>query len=157
MNYNIYAEKDYAAETDRGKIANISNSRTRRFWEVVSYIKQNTPEDATLVAFPEGLGINYFAKRDNPLNYHTFIPPHVINIGEDRIISQLQEHKIDYIVILSRKTSVYGSVRFGEDYAQKIASWIYSNYTMIKLFGSLPFTGKDYGMAVYERRKQVLR
>ena len=140
------------ATTDRGSIACFNDSRTVRFWETVNYIIKNTAKTDTVVAFPEGASINFFSHRDNPSKFHTFLPPDIDTIGEDKMLAYLAKSGITYIVIIKRDTAEYGYPAFGFDYAKKIYSWITKNYELVKQIGPFPNTSDNFGTAIFKRK-----
>jgi len=133
----VYTNKNRKVLTEKGAIYCWENNRSLLFWLAVSYVQNNTPHDATVVVIPEGIGINFFAERENPLRYNTFLPPDLAVISEDTIIEQLARANIGYVLIANRDTSEYGYATFGVDYGKKMALWIYENYTPIKQLGTL--------------------
>ncbi len=156
-----YTKKSATIMTPRGVIM-CSNSKdsesmwsatgTMRFWSALLYLEDNTSKDDTVLVFPEGASINFFAERPYPSKYHTFLPPDIETIGEDRIVSELAGSKIDYVVILTRNTAEYGYSAFGFDYAKKIYAWINKNYETVKQFGPLPNTTKEFGVEILRKK-----
>jgi hypothetical protein len=154
LQYSVsrYSLRKLDMVTDRGRMICVNDARSRLYWQIVNYIKENVPEDASLAVFPEGVGINYFTHRDSPLRYYTFIPNEIRAVGERNMIKELEKHDMDYIVVLNRLTLWLGYPYFGIDYAEELDSWIKSNYKPVKRFGPMPFTTTEFGAAVYERK-----
>ena len=148
----VYAHKNVKVNTAMGSIYCFPEQRTLRYWEAVEYIRNNIPEDATVVVMPEGVGINFFTSRKNPSRYYTFVPPCCIRIGEGHMIAELSRYNIDYFVIVQRTTAEYRYPFFGVDYGKKIFSWINQHYEVIKQFGPMPFTSKEFGIAIFKRK-----
>jgi len=90
-----------------------------------------TPPDSTLVVLPEGVMLNYLARRRNPTPYITFIPSEMLMFGERRMLESLQAEPPDLIVLLQRSNEEYGYGPFGTDYAQAIDAWVAGNYRPI--------------------------
>ena len=153
LSSTLYAQKSLKVMTDRGDISCWKDSRTGAFWNTVIYLQKNTARDDNVVVFPEGASINFFADRENPLKYYHFLPFDLERIGEDKIISQLIDRRIKYVVIDDRATYEYGYPWFGVHYGKKLLSWIYDNYDIVKEFGPRPFTGaKEFGVVILKKR-----
>jgi hypothetical protein len=85
------------------------------------------PQD-TLVMLPEGLMVNYLARRANPTGQLNFTPPAIIMYGEDRMLDALRHDAPDWIGVSNVDTSEYGAALFGRDYGQLISEWISQQY-----------------------------
>ena len=150
---SMYMHKNIRVKTDKGTVFCWNSKRSVLFWETVAYLRQNTSKDDTIVAFPEGVSLDFFADRNTPLKYYTFLPPDIETTGEDKIVGDLTSTKIDYIAIVSRDTTEYGYPSFGIDYAKKIRAWIDDNYTLVKQFGPMPYTSNEFGIAIFKRKR----
>jgi hypothetical protein len=90
------------------------------------------PESATLACVPEGVMLNYLARRPNPTAYINLMPPEVLMFGQERILRALQEQPPDYLVIVRRSDpSEYGYRSFAADYGAEIFQWIAANYVEV--------------------------
>lgn len=152
MNAFVYGSKSLTAVTERGKIVSFNDAQSRRFWETVDYLRKYTSLESRVVVFPEGIGINFFSRRDTPLPYLHFLPPALKSIGEDKIIHLLDRYKIDYIVITGRRADEYGYPFFGIDYGKELYLWVIENYKLVKQAGYYPFTSENFGAAIYKRK-----
>jgi hypothetical protein len=148
--YLNYKEKKFISVTERGTVISFDDEITRNFWDVVSYLK-NTPVGSSVAVFPQGVGLNFFSERDNPLKYFDFLPLGIHMIGEKEMLKQIIDFRIDYIVIVSRDTSEFGYASFGIDYAKDIYSWITANYRLVKVAGNYPFRSRAFGFAIFEK------
>lgn len=148
----LYNTKNLRITSWRGDLFCWRNQQTIFFWQTVDYIAKNTPKTSTVVTFPEGVSINFFADRDTPLKYYTFLPHDIEIYGEENIVTQLKDSKVDYIVILSRDLTEYGYAGFGIDYAKKIFSWIEDTYEIAAQFGPLPYSSQEFGIAIYRKK-----
>ena len=147
-----YKNKNFCVKTGRGTICSFNDSQTRVFWDTVAYAKEFIPPGATVAVFPEGVGINFFSRRENPSKYYHFLPPQTAATGEENILKEFKRNKIDYIVLLSRFTPEYGLPRFGVDYCQVLASWLIKKYRLEKTIGRYPFDSGSFGAAVFKRK-----
>jgi len=148
-----YLQKTVKIESPHGYIFSLPDESAVCFRQAVDYMKTVVPKAATLVVLPEGVGINYFSDHDNPLYITTYIPPAIDVIGgQDKLIADLASYKVDYIAIAARGTSEYRFVSFGVDYGARVDNWIKEHYALEKVFGSYPFAGSHFGVALYRRK-----
>jgi hypothetical protein len=152
-NLRVYSSKIVMTVTERGTLRTANYRPNVVFWQMVDFIKNNTPADGRLVVIPEGNGINYFSGRPSPIKYEQFIPNVLRSIGEARMVKELNDAAIDYIVLTQRYTPEYGYPCFGVDYGKAVMSWINDNYEVVKVIGDKPYAGKGgYGMAIYRKK-----
>lgn len=154
---SMYAANTIKVETARGTLFFSQELKASRVKGILEYLKENTRENDTLVVFPEGIALNYFSQRDNPLKLHLYTPPPIRMAREDRLISWLIYCKVDYIIILQRETDEYGSARFGIDYGKEISSWIYDKYSVVAQFGPAPFTSDEFGAVIFKKKKAAVK
>jgi len=148
-----YKNKTLKVATARGTIYAFDNDRENKCKQLIEYLVQNTDENKTLAVFPEGLTINFLAKRKNPLYYYTYLPLDLARSEiVEKLIKDMESEKVDYVVINQRRTDEYGYPVFGKDYAQAVWKYIVNNYELSKQFGSLPFTREEYGIALFKRK-----
>lgn len=149
-----YQNKTLSITTPRGTMYTFNNDRERKCKQLIEYLLQNTNENETLVVFPEGLTINFLAKRKNPLYYYTYFPVQLERREIiEKFIKDMDSKKVDYVVINQRRTDEFGYPAFGKDYAQAIREYILSNYDLLKQFGPVPFsTEEEYGIALFKRK-----
>jgi len=145
--------RNMLVKSSQGSIYCFPSPGTAHFWQTVAYLKHNTIPSSAVVVMPEGLGINFFAQRNNLFKYHTVLSPTLMMIGEDGVAGALAKSHPEYIVITPRDAGEYGKARFGIDYAQKIDEWIRKNYVLEKVFGPYPFTTTEPGFAIWHRKK----
>jgi hypothetical protein len=95
--------------------------------DFIHYIAANTPEDAVIVAAPEGAIINFLAQRDSHNLYYYLIPPNVETFGEEKIIEDFKKNPPDYFILNNVPYSPFDRGIFC-DYAPKICGYIESEY-----------------------------
>lgn len=149
---SVYQYKAFLVSTDKGNFSSFFDSRSVYFWETVAYLSENTSPHDTVVVLPEGIGVNFFSDRDNPLPFVVYQPTVIQVVGEKNIISQFISKKVDYCIILHRPTGEQGADRFGIDYGKELNTWIVANYKMVKLFGKYPYTSSEFGAAIFKRK-----
>ncbi len=150
QSFLCYTLRDLEIKSDKGKIFCLPDGITKNFWEAVNYLRENSRISDKVVVFPEGASINYFSGRDNPLRYYQFFS--LAEKDYDKIILELADSNVDYIVIIHRVAAEYGQPFFGVDYGQKLASWVSGNYKIIKQFGAMPFTSNNFGIIILKKK-----
>ena len=105
----------------------------------------------TLAVVPEGAILNYLTRSANPTPHPVLSPPEVMLYGEERILERFRRHPPDRIVVVHADSSIHGVRFFGQDYGQRIFSWIAENYTPASLFGWPPLVNGRFGILVLER------
>jgi len=113
-------------------------------------IQTRVPPDATLVVLPEGVMINYLARRVNPTPYINFMPPELMVFGEERMLAAFQARPPDYVVLVHKDTSEYGPRFFGRDYGRTLYEWIRENYHPISRIGAQPLQTDQFGILLLE-------
>lgn len=148
-----YAQKTLKVSSPRGNLYVFNNAREKRNKELIEFLIENTAKEASLVVFPEGLTINFLSERKNPLYYYTYLPFDLVReeVAEN-IISEMENEKVDYIVLVQRDTAEFGYYIFGKDYGESIWKYILEKYLPYKQFGPFPFTTQDYGIALFKRK-----
>jgi len=148
-----------------GKREMVSQGRDR-FWAgdrglavniTLDEIRKHVKADQTLVPVPEGVMINYLARRVCPIPYVNLNPPNFTFFGEERILASFREHSPDFILIAHKDTSEFGYQYFGRDYAVDLFEWIRTNYEGIALIGSMPHHDGRFGIRLMQRRDLINR
>jgi phosphoglycerol transferase MdoB-like AlkP superfamily enzyme len=134
------------AETDRGIVVN----------NALAAIEQIIPPRKTLACFPEGIMLNYLARRRAPTPYVNYNPPDLLLFAEDNMLSALQSAPPDYILIVHKDTSEFGVPFFGRDYGQNLFAWIIGHYQPLPLpgisLGAQPLRSEHFGIRLLVRR-----
>lgn len=148
-----YQHRTVKISSDRGSIYVFDNDRDYKCKALLEFLDKNTNEKETVVIFPEGVFINFLVKRENPLYFYHYLPYDLNMLSiENKIIDDMKDKKIDYIVINQRDASEYGSTAFGYHYGRKIFQYILDNYILYRQLGPFPFTSEYYGIAVFKRK-----
>lgn len=107
----------------------------------------------TLAVLPEGVMLNYLARRENPTPYLSFMPPEMAFFGERSIMEAFQLSPPDAVVLVHKDTSEYGYPLFGQDYGEELYSWVRATYVSILTIGGPPLQpGTAFGVEVLMRR-----
>ncbi|MCC7408605.1 MAG: hypothetical protein IT442_11075, partial [Phycisphaeraceae bacterium] len=131
-----------------------ADARTEVIKPLLEELATNVRPDQTIAVMPEGVMLNYLARRINPTPYISFMPPEVILFGEDDMIMALHETPPDYLLITHKPTAEYGLPYFGRDYAMKLGLWINENYERAARYGDPPLMrGSTFGIDVYRLKR----
>ncbi|MFP8882276.1 MAG: hypothetical protein VCE43_23765 [Myxococcota bacterium] len=112
------------------------------------------PEDATVLVLPEGVILNYLARRRSPTRFITFLPPELVLFGERRIVDALIADPPTTVVLVHKDTREYGYPLFGRDYGQEIMNWVRESYEPSgPPIGDEPLVpGSRFGVWVWDAR-----
>ncbi len=91
-------------------------------------LARQIPQDRTITCFPEGIMINYLARRRTSVPYVNFNPPDLLLFGESNMLASLKAHPPDYVFIVHKDTTEFGVRFFGTDYGKHLYPWIMTHY-----------------------------
>jgi len=94
-------------------------------------IRAREKPDETLLVVPEGVMLNYLARRRAPTPYFNFMPPELIMFGEETIVSALRQHPPDLLVWAPRSMPEYGYEGLGRGYGTRLYHWIKQDFHTI--------------------------
>lgn len=109
------------------------------------------PSD-TLTVVPEGVMLNFFARRVNPNPYSVLLPFWFVVHGERTVSERFIASAPDWIYVLHRDCREFGYRGFGVDFGREIWQWIEQNYEVVHQIGEVPLQGNAYGMVLLRRR-----
>jgi uncharacterized membrane protein (UPF0136 family) len=136
-----------AEGTDRFR----SDSRGILMNAALAEIRSRLTPNESLVVVPEGVMLNYLARRSSSSPFVTFLPPEIIMFGQDRILNSLQSHPPDYVAVVDRPTDEYGVPVFGRDYGEPILTWIAAGYRPVASIESTPLQEGRFGIRLFRR------
>jgi hypothetical protein len=153
----IYARKDFAV--GRGSDAIVVESpahepRGRVVSAALNELEAIMPPEATLLALPEGAGLNYWLRRTNPSRYNLFLPVEIEAFGgEEVMLEDLRAHPPDFIALVQRENKEFGVGPFGVDprNGRGIMDWVARSYRRLDRIGAEPFQGRGFGIAILRR------
>jgi hypothetical protein len=116
----------------------------------LEWIEAKTPREATFVGLPEGIMLNYLARRTATLPYVNFMMPEIIIFGEKRIVDDFKARPPDYVMLVDNNPSEFGVGQFGADprYGKQIMDWVNQYYEPVALIGSEPLQGRNFGIKI---------
>ena len=120
--------------------------------EALNYLEERLEPGEPFLVLPEGIMLNYLARRPAPTKHLNFMPPELLLFGEESIEEELFDAAPEVVVLVHKDTSEYGPRYFGTDYGQAIGAWLEREYEIRRVFGSRPLTSAAFGIAVLERR-----
>jgi hypothetical protein len=135
-----------------GADAFLADSRGLFIVRALEELRYRSGPERTLAVLPEGVMINYLARRRNPTPYFVFVPLEVSLFGEDRIITAFAAKPADYVMLVHRQTSEYGVQYFGRDYAQRLSAWISEHYRPVAWIGAAPLEDGRFGIQLMQRK-----
>jgi len=148
-----FKARDYLVTCEKGYVYTWNDTINQRISQTIDWINTHTPKNASLLALPQCTSLFYFCNRDMELYNWVYVPPVFDFFGEQQIINECRNAKIDYIVLLSADTSSYRKPSFGHHYARNLHKFITDNYTLVHQIGPYPFTSKEFGVAIFQIKK----
>lgn len=112
--------------------------------------------EQTLVVLPEGITINYFSRRKSSVVYTNYMPIEFAMFGEEQILKSLKASPPDFVMLVDRDTTEYGSVFGAADYGAEVLAWVGANYTEVRTFGTPVARGGVFGIRMLQRRASRL-
>ncbi|MCA9234803.1 MAG: glycosyltransferase family 39 protein [Planctomycetales bacterium] len=96
--------------------------------EALAEIVSRVAPDETVTVLPEGVMLDYLARRSAGTKYITWMPPEVLFFGEAAMLADLAASAPNWIVLAPRNLGEYGYRAFGDDYCVQAAQWIAAHY-----------------------------
>ena len=131
--------QSYAAKTTpvgEGRDAFLADRGGEAVTETLTALERHLETGDTLAVLPEGVMINYLARRANPTPFYNFMPPELIMFGEGTIIEAFEAAPPDWVVMTGRGATEYGFDYLGRGYGQQLADWIRQNYSLVERVGT---------------------
>ena len=105
--------------------------------------------DKSIIVIPEGIMINYLARKKSPVsdvNFYTGAS------AESVIVSKLKKSAPSWIIYISRDLTEYGVSQFGSkgQSGEELMNWIKANYHTVISMGGDPSNAKQVAGLIYE-------
>lgn len=157
----IYAMKDFVVGQGSDAILEYGprfEPRAEAVRQALQRIEALVPPDGTLVAMPEGVMLNYLARRANPTPYTTFMPTELGVYGETAILASLRASAPDFVLLVHKDTREFGVGFFGADprYGAQIMEWVRSQYFPIEVIQHEPLVSQRFGIKIMKRRPRTV-
>jgi 4-amino-4-deoxy-L-arabinose transferase-like glycosyltransferase len=122
--------------------------------EALDWIRRSTPPDSSLVGLPEGIMLDYLARRVTTVPLVNFTTGEVIVWGETTLLEALSRRPPDYVALVARRTEDLGLGRFGAvpGYGRRVVQWVEARYETVARFGAEPLAGEGFGVRILRRR-----
>jgi len=100
---------------------------------MVACFRQFTPKAKTLVAFPEGIAVNYLLRVPSPLSELEFRPVPLNYVGVPQVLEELQAHPPEAVFLFAADFKEDHVAYFGADEAsgRGIVNWLNQNYSLV--------------------------
>jgi len=119
----------------------------------VEWLQCHLDTNDTFMALPEGVMLNYLARRESPSRYTNITMTEILAYGESAILDDIASHPPDYVVFFHRDMTEFGVGYFGSDprYGQQIMNWVSEHYLPVHLIGDEPLTDDGFGIRILRR------
>ena len=135
-----------------GRDAFLADARGVAVTEALTMIARYVGPQQTLAVLPEGVMLNYLARRVNPTPHSNLMPPGLIVFGEDEILQTFVDDPPDFIMLVHKDTTEFGARFFGRDYGRRIFEWIHAEYEPVLVIGNPPLQDDRFGMMLMRHR-----
>jgi hypothetical protein len=136
----------------RDRILAVRAFRDATLATAIDFLAHDIPPTATVAVLPEGIMLNYQARRLNPTGFINFMPPELEMFGEDEIVRAFNAQPPDYVLLVHKETKEYGVRFFGsEGYGEQIMQWVQERYTPVRTLGHEPLRSRKFGVKILRR------
>lgn len=125
-------------EIGQGGDGFLADARGAFVREALAEIERGVPADGTLLVLPEGVMLNYLARRASPTPYVNFMPPELALFGEETMLAVLRTRPPSAVLLVHKDTSEYGLPLFGRDYGRALAAWVAERFRPAATWGAQP-------------------
>lgn len=114
-------------------------------------IQARTRPGQPLTVMPEGVMLNFMARRPLPTRYFSFNPFEVLVYGEDAMIQAFDASPPAAVVLVHHDTSEHGARFLGRNYGIDLLRWVRDHYRVVRQIGDPPLEpGTRFGVQVLE-------
>src|SRR6185503_7762460 len=114
-------------------------------------IERRVRPDQTLVAFPEGVMLNYLARRASSLPYPQFSPVTLLLWDKERMKERFDRNPPDFVLLVHRENAHEGARFFGRDYGKGLMRRVEDGYRPVWQTGAPPLRDGRFGIVLLER------
>ena len=122
----FFARKTVEVGTGRDRI--LADQRGLYVNAALDELDARLEDGDEVLVLPEGVTINYFARRRTPTPYFNFMPPELILFGEDAMVAALEKRPPAAVVLAHKNTAEYGYPFFGTDYGTVLSRWVLDHF-----------------------------
>jgi hypothetical protein len=114
-------------------------------------VQARTRPGESLTVMPEGVMLNFLARRPLPTRYFSFNPFEVLVYGEDTMVQEFEASPPAAVVLIHHDTSEHGARFLGRNYGIDLLRWIRQHYRTVRQIGDPPLEpGTRFGVQVLE-------
>ena len=130
-----------------------SDNRAEIVSQALAHLEAVAGPGDSLAVLPEGVMLNYLARRKNPTGFVNFMPPELVLFGEAEMVRAFDKHPPEWIALAHRDTREYGVGFFGQGYGRDLFSWVRAHYRPVARFGDAPLVaGSGFGIELLKRK-----
>lgn len=118
------------------------------------YVSERVGPDERVLILPEGIMINYLARRATPLRTMHFFAGALADGRELALVRDLRSDPPEWVIVASRDLREYGVARYGDGpgHGRQLLTWVLENYDAVGTYGDDPLDPRQRG-ARYFRLK----
>ena len=146
---DFWRHKTEVVQSGHDKLLTYAGDRSLA--DTVNMVLKRVPPDATLSVWPEGIIINYLARRRTSVRDTVLLPFTFSVRGEETPLAEFKASPPDFVILRNRDVWEFGKTGFGIDYAKPLFAWLEANYVKRDQYGVVPFSQNQVGMILYER------
>ena len=115
------------------------------FQEALEAVAGYVSPGQTLVVLPEGVTINFLARRVSPVPYYSYLPPELAMFGEGNMAASLAQARPGFVLVTPRCLVEYGVRDFGQPsgLAEGIFKWVKDNYALVWRGSPMEYFGQN--------------
>lgn len=149
----LYEKKTVAVGNGGDEIITYRSAETAEINAALAWAGQNMAPGATLAVLPEGVTLNYLARRANPTPCLFWDPNVMAMFGHSKMTTAFENKAPDYIFIVQQNMSEFGMGNFGSSpgFGLGLMRWIQDHYQTQVLFGDDPLQNGRFGIKILER------
>lgn len=115
------------------------------YQEALEAVARYVGPGQTLAVLPEGVTINFLARRVSPVPYYSYLPPELAMFGEGNMAASLARARPDFVLVTPRSLAEYGVRDFGQPsgLAEGIFQWVKDNYALVWRGAPMAYFGQN--------------
>ncbi|MFP6608337.1 MAG: hypothetical protein VCC19_17340 [Myxococcota bacterium] len=118
-------------------------------------VQARTRPGEPLTVMPEGVMLNFLARRPLPTPHFSFNPFEVLIYGEDTMVRAFEASPPAAVVLVHHDTSEHGARFLGRNYGIDLLAWIREHYRTVRQIGDPPLEpGTRFGVQVLEAKRR---
>ena len=121
--------------------------------EALTVIEELIGKEETFTVVPEGVMLNYLARRRSTVPYMNFMPTEFTIFGQSTILQSFKDDPPDFIIIADKEAAEWGYRYFGHPgYGENVFRWILDNYQPVKQILNKPLSGQGFGILIVRKK-----